>query len=257
MHTTLIRRVVVDAARNRLITASDDKTIRVWQMPEARLVKVLRVPIDSGHEGQLFGLAVSPDGQTVAAGGWTGWDWEGQGSIYLFDVASGDLVKRFGGLNETIGALAWSPDGQYLAVGLQGRGGFRVLQADTGSVVATDPQYGDKLQDIAFSPQGRIVTVALDGMVRLYDRTTFRLIGRRVVPGRQQADFDSLFSRRRTACGWLQRCGDRVGRVGRRPVASVSDSHRRCHRSGELHDGGVVVRRQLHLRGRGAQGNSG
>ncbi len=37
MHTTLIRRVVVDAARNRLITASDDKTIRVWQMPEARL----------------------------------------------------------------------------------------------------------------------------------------------------------------------------------------------------------------------------
>src|SRR5215213_9005774 len=66
MHTTLIRRVVVDAARNRLITASDDKTIRVWQMPEARLVKVLRVPIDSGHEGQLFGLAVSPDGQTVA-----------------------------------------------------------------------------------------------------------------------------------------------------------------------------------------------
>ena len=81
-------------------------------------------------------------------------------------------MKRFGGLNETIGALAWSPDGQYLAVGLQGRGGFRVLQADTGSVVATDPQYGDKLQDIAFSPQGRIVTVALDGMVRLYDRTT-------------------------------------------------------------------------------------
>ena len=62
MHTTLIRRVVVDAARNRLITASDDKTIRVWQMPEARLLNVLRVPIDSGHEGQLFGLAVSPDG---------------------------------------------------------------------------------------------------------------------------------------------------------------------------------------------------
>ena len=64
MHTTLIRRVVVDAPRNRLISASDDKTIRVWQMPEARLVSVLRVPIDHGHEGQIFGLAVSPDGKT-------------------------------------------------------------------------------------------------------------------------------------------------------------------------------------------------
>ena len=91
-------------------------------------------------------------------------------------------MKRYGGLNETISALAWSPDGQYLAVGLQGRGGFRVLRADTGTVVATDPQYNDKLQDIDFSPQGRIVTVALDGMVRLY-AADFRLIGRRVIPG--------------------------------------------------------------------------
>ena len=89
MHTTLIRRVVVDTPRNRLITASDDKTVRIWQMPEARLLNILRVPMDGGHEGQLFALAVSPDGKTVAAAGWTGWDWEGQGSIYLFDVATG------------------------------------------------------------------------------------------------------------------------------------------------------------------------
>ena len=182
MHTTLIRRVVVDAARNRLITASDDKTIRIWQMPEARLLNVLRVPIDTGHEGQLFGLAVSPDGKTVAAGGWTGWDWEGKGSIYLLDVATGDLVKRIGGLDETISALEWTQNGRDLLVGLQGRGGFVVLRADTGTVVARDTQYNDKLQDIDISPQGRIVTVALDGMVRLY-APDYRLIGRRGIPG--------------------------------------------------------------------------
>ncbi|HUQ69089.1 MAG TPA: WD40 repeat domain-containing protein, partial [Planctomycetaceae bacterium] len=183
MHTTLIRRVVADTPRNRLITASDDKTIRIWQMPEARLLNTLRVPIDSGHEGQLFGVAVSPDGKTIAAAGWTGWDWEQQGSIYLFDVGTGDLLKRFGGLNETVSALAWSPDGQYLAVGLQSRGGFRVIRADTGAVVASDPQYNDKLLEIDFSPQGRIVTVALDGMVRLYAPPEFRIIGRKVVQG--------------------------------------------------------------------------
>jgi WD40 repeat protein len=186
MHTTLIRRVVVDTPRNRLITASDDKTIRVWQMPEARLLAVLRVPMDVGHEGQLFALAVSPDGRTIAAAGWTGWDWEGQGSIYFFDAATGDLVRRVSGFNETVSALAWSPDGEQLAVGLQSRGGFRVIRADTGAVVATDPQYNDKLLDIDFSPQGRIITVALDGLVRLYAPPDFRLIGRRAVPGGQK-----------------------------------------------------------------------
>jgi WD40 repeat protein len=183
MHTTLIRRVVVDAARNRLITASDDKTIRVWQMPEARLLQILRVPMDEGHEGQLFALAASPDGTTVAAAGWTGWEWEARGSIYLFDIATGELTKRFGGLNETVSAMAWSPDGQYLAVGLQSRGGFRVLRADSGAVVATDPQYNDKLQDIHFSAEGRVVTVALDGLMRLYAPPDYRLIGRKVSPG--------------------------------------------------------------------------
>src|SRR5262245_30212818 len=92
MHTTLIRRVVPDIPRNRLITASDDKTIRVWQMPEAQLLQILRVPMDNGHEGQLFALAASPDGTMVAVGGWTGWDWDKAGSIYLFDIATGDLI---------------------------------------------------------------------------------------------------------------------------------------------------------------------
>src|SRR5512136_1607344 len=70
MHTTLIRRVLPDLPRNRLITCSDDKTIRVWQMPQMRLLSVLRVPIDAGHEGQLYAIAVAPDGKVVAAGGW-------------------------------------------------------------------------------------------------------------------------------------------------------------------------------------------
>ena len=182
MHTTLIRRIVVDAPRNRLITASDDKTVRVWQMPEARLVSVLRAPIDKGHEGQLFGVAVSPDGKTVAAAGWTGWDWEGIASIYLFDVASAELVRRISGLNQAITVLAWSPDGKHLAVGLHGRAGFRILQVSDGKIVAADEQYNDKVYDIDFSPTGRIVTAALDGMVRLYEKD-FRLIGRRAIPG--------------------------------------------------------------------------
>lgn len=182
MHTTLIRRVLPDIPRNRLITCSDDKTIRVWQMPEMRLLSVLRVPIDDSHEGQLYAIAVSPDGKTVAAGGWTGWDWDGKASIYFFDVASGELIRRIGGFDDVVNALLWLPDGQHLAVGLQNLAGFRMLRLSDGQVVAADTQYKDDVMDMDISSQGRIVVTALDGYVRLYDRN-FKLIGRRMVPG--------------------------------------------------------------------------
>lgn len=181
-HTTLIRRLVVDAPRQRLITCSDDKTIRVWQLPQGRLVATLRVPIGPGHEGQLFGLAVSPDGTTVVAGGWTGWDWDGKASVYLFDIASGELVRRIGGFADAIGALAWLPDGRHLAVGLQARAGLQIVRVDDGGVVASDPEYNDKIMDIDAARHGRLAVVALDGMIRLYG-PDFRLLGRKTVPG--------------------------------------------------------------------------
>jgi len=182
MHTTLIRRVLPDLPRNRLITCSDDKTVRVWQMPEMRLISVLRVPLDTGHEGQLYAIAVAPDGKTIAAGGWTGWDWDRKASIYFFDVANGELIRRLDGFDNVVNALAWMPDGKHLAVGLQGYAGFLVMRLKDGKKVAEDSQYRDDLMDMDVSRRGRIVTTALDGFVRLYDRN-FKLIGRQNVPG--------------------------------------------------------------------------
>jgi WD40 repeat protein len=181
-HAGLIRRVVVDAPRQRLVTCADDKTIRVWQLPEGRLVATLYVPIDSGHEGQLFALALSPDGRTVAAGGWTGWDWERAGSVYLYDLASGEMTRRLGGLPDAIASVAFTPDGRHLVVGLQGRAGLRVLRLADGAVVAADEEYDDKLMEIDIARDGRVATVALDGFARLYT-PEFAIHARRRVPG--------------------------------------------------------------------------
>lgn len=185
MHGALIRRLVVDPARQRLITAGDDKTVRIWQLPHGRLERVLRLPIGPGYEGRAYALAASPDGKTIAAAGWTGWDWDGQGSVYLFDARSGDLVRRIPGFPDVIGSLAWSKDGTRLAVGLHGVGGLWVLGTSDYAPVAHDADYRDKILGADFDRDGRLAVVALDGHVRLYDRS-LRLLGRvPTAPGRK------------------------------------------------------------------------
>ena len=81
-HTAIVRAAAFDAAKERVYTAADDKTIRVWQLPQGKLISTLRVPILDGAEGQLYALTLSPDGRWLAVGGWTGWDWEKRSSIY-------------------------------------------------------------------------------------------------------------------------------------------------------------------------------
>lgn len=183
MHAALVRRIVVDPRNNRLVSAGDDKTIRVWQLPQGRLERVLRIPIGAGYEGRIYGLAVSPDGRTIAAGGWTGWEWDRQGAVYLFDAESGRLLRRVGGFSDVIGALAFAKDGRHLAVGLHGEGGLWIVRTSDYATVARDTAYRDKILGADFRADGVLAVAALDGQVRLYD-PRFRLLGRtRTSPG--------------------------------------------------------------------------
>ena len=84
MHTAIIRRIAVDRAGRWAVTASDDKTARIWNLASGKLVRVLRVPLGEGNEGMLFAVALSPDGALVALGGFTGPPGEPK-AIYLFN----------------------------------------------------------------------------------------------------------------------------------------------------------------------------
>jgi hypothetical protein len=128
MHTTLIWRIGVDAAVRYAVTASDDKTARVWDLASGKQLAVLRVPVGANEEGRLFAVALSPDGQRVALGGWTSPE-GANGNLYLFDRASGRMVQRIGGLPNVINHLAFSADGRHLAAALGGSDGIRVFAA--------------------------------------------------------------------------------------------------------------------------------
>jgi WD40 repeat protein len=184
-HTAPIVRIDTDAAGRILVTGSHDKTVRLWSLTDGSLLKVLRVPIGSGDEGKVYAVAISPDGHTVAAGGRTGYEWDGSHSIYLFDVASGRLIRRLPGLPGVIDDLAWSPDGQYLAAGLGGANGVRIYGTSDWEGVYTDADYGDDCYSVDFASDGRLVTTSRDGYFRLYalESAGFRPITKEKAPG--------------------------------------------------------------------------
>jgi WD40 repeat protein len=106
-HSAMVNRIDTDKDNKFAVTASDDKTVRVWSLPDGRPLRILRLPIDYGDIGKAYAVAISPDGSTVAVGGWTGPD--DHNNIYLFDRASGALKQRLSDLPGVINHLAYSP----------------------------------------------------------------------------------------------------------------------------------------------------
>jgi hypothetical protein len=58
----------------------------LWSLPGGEPLPVLRPAIGSGQEGEVFAVAVSPDGRFVVTGGWTGFEWEKANSLYVFET---------------------------------------------------------------------------------------------------------------------------------------------------------------------------
>jgi WD40 repeat protein len=132
-------------------------------------------------------VAFSPDGKTLAVGGFNG-NGNGDGAVWLWNVPAGHQI---GGvltpaiLSGGVTSVAFSPDRKTLAVGgINGNGDGAVWLWN----VATGHQTGDFLTrgavtSVAFSPDGKILAVGGtdksdgDGTVQLWDVATGEQIG--------------------------------------------------------------------------------
>ena len=165
-HTSYIKKLAVDRAGKLVLTVSDDKTARLWQASSGRLLRVLRVPIREGHEGQLYAGALSADGRVAAVAGYTGFFERGQSSVYFFDTTTGILALRLTDLSDAaIDNLAFSDDGRFLAVCLADGRGVQIFDLQRQALIARHDELHDKIIGADFSSGGDLVVTTLDGKV--------------------------------------------------------------------------------------------
>ncbi len=138
-HTKAIRDLAVDAAGRYLVTASDDRTVRVWDATTGKPLQTLAPPVPKAATRPFLAVAISPDSATIACGGDDG---ATQGAdetkIYVYQRATGKLLHTLP-VGFVVDGLAYARDGAFLVATGSGTG-LPAAHAGADAVFAT-PDY--------------------------------------------------------------------------------------------------------------------
>jgi WD40 repeat protein len=121
-----------------------------------------------GHRQPVNDLAFSPDGRTLASA-------SDDGTVKLWNVATGDLQRTLAGHNREVEAIAFSPRGDLLA-SASWDGTVKIWDVRSGQPFRVLPDHWHGALAVAFSPDGRLLaTGSYSGAVKLWNPATGRL----------------------------------------------------------------------------------
>jgi RNA polymerase sigma factor (sigma-70 family) len=147
------------ASVGRLPPSDDGQTgwnIALWDLAQRREVRHI-----AGHDNTISSVIFSPDGQALVSA-------SSDGTVRLWETATGKERRRLPVPREETPAIALSPDGTLLATGAGGR--IRLWEVATGKERARFTGQQGGVLGLAFSPDGRkLASGGTDSTILVWD----------------------------------------------------------------------------------------
>jgi len=179
----LISSVAYSRDGTRALTGSEDKTAALWDT--GTWTVKLRL---AGHDSFIKTVSFSPDGASALTGSGMTWSHEERrlvagtdDTIRLWDLGTGEEVRRFVGHANWVNSTAFSPDGKRILSGSGGHieedgrwtGGsdctVRLWDARSGEEIRRFDGHHAPVRGVVFSPDGGFaLSGGDDGIVRLW-----------------------------------------------------------------------------------------
>jgi WD40 repeat protein len=158
-HIDTIRKAIFTADDRHVITASYDKTVRLWDLATEQTIHTFRLPIGAGEEGLISAMALSPDGKQIAVGGLPVKAGKLGVLIYLLSLETGQIEGVLKTPHQgAITTLAYSPDGSRIASGDgSGLAIMHYLDKPGGRIYRG---HRARVKDVSFSPDGMYLATA-------------------------------------------------------------------------------------------------
>jgi WD40 repeat protein len=139
-----------------IATTGNDGTVKLWS---GRTYTLLHPPIEVPGTPGIRSPAFTRDGRNLVVAAL-------DGTAQIFAVPSGRRVRRLAA-PDPLTAATFSPDGRWVAAGGD-EGSTFVWDWRSGKRLAVLHKHADRIETIAFAPDGQILTASDDHTAKIY-----------------------------------------------------------------------------------------
>ena len=181
-HSDIVRRGAFSPDGSRIVTASWDRTARIWDAKTGGTLAIL-----SGHSAHVWNAVFSPDGSRIVT-------ISRDLTARIWDARTGAALATLSGHSDDLNSAAFNPDGSRIVTASNDKTAM-IWDARSGAALATLSGHSSVVNSAVFSPDGsRIITVSSDDTVRIWDVTNL---------AQQAAERNRLVERRAAALAAL------------------------------------------------------